>query len=260
MSSPLNKRDLKKILIKLGIKPKDKLQVSSNLLPILSLKKSRLKPKEIINLLIELVTSKGTIFFPTFNWGFCEGEAFNYLKTKSLTGSLGNLALKRKDFLRSINPIYSFSIFGKDKKKIAKMCHKSCFGLNSPFGFLIKNGGKNLFIDLDYKAALTYAHVAEETVGVNYRYLKTFNGDYYDIKNKKRKVSYKMYVRKLKLVKSTLVHKDFDKLLRRNQALKKINFKGHQFSMIDIKKTYMLMVNDISKKKGMVYPVLYKNL
>ena len=24
---------------------------------------------------------------------------------------------------------------------------------------------KNLFIDLDYKAALTYAHVAEETVG-----------------------------------------------------------------------------------------------
>ena len=69
-----------------------------------------------------------------------------------------------------------------------------------------------------------------------------------------------MYVRKLKLVKSTLVHKDFDKLLRRNQALKKINFKGHQFSMIDIKKTYMLMVNDISKKKGMVYPVLYKNL
>ena len=52
------------------------------------------------------------------------------------------------------------------------MSHKSCFGLNSPFGFLIKNGGKNLFIDLDYKSALTYAHVAEETVGVNYRYIK----------------------------------------------------------------------------------------
>ena len=43
MSSPLNQRDLKKIFIKLGIKPKDKLQVSSNLLRILSLKKSRLK-------------------------------------------------------------------------------------------------------------------------------------------------------------------------------------------------------------------------
>ena len=125
--------------------------------------------------------------FPTFNWDFCKGNAFNYLKTKSLTGSLGNLALKRKDFLRSVNPIYSFSIFGKDKQKIAKMSHRACFGLNSPFGFLIKNGGKNLFIDLDYKSALTYAHVAEETVGVNYRYIKTFNGLYYDRKNKKEK-------------------------------------------------------------------------
>ena len=169
MSSPLNRRDLKKIFIKLGIKPKDKLQVSSNLLRILSTKKNKLKPQEIINSLIELVTPKGTLFFPTFNWGFCKGYAFNYLKTKSLTGSLGNLTLKRKDFLRSVNPIYSFSIFGKDKQKISKMSHKSCFGLNSPFGFLIKNGGKNLFIDLDYKSALTYAHVAEETVGVNYR-------------------------------------------------------------------------------------------
>ena len=260
MSSPLNRRDLKKIFIKLGIKPKDKLQVSSNLLRILSTKKNRLKPQEIINSLIELVTPKGTLFFPTFNWGFCKGYAFNYLKTKSLTGSLGNLTLKRKDFLRSVNPIYSFSIYGKDKQKISKMSHKSCFGLNSPFGFLIKNGGKNLFIDLDYKSALTYAHVAEETVGVNYRYIKTFNGLYYDRKNKKRKASYKMYVRKLKVVKLTLVHKDFDKILKRNKALKKINFKGHQFSVIDIKKTYMLMVDDISKKKGMVYPVLYKNL
>ena len=93
MSSPLTQKDLKKILINLGIKPKDKLQVSSNLLPILSLKKNRLKPQEIINLLIELVTSKGTLLFPTFNWGFCEGDAFNYLKTKSLTGSLGTASI-----------------------------------------------------------------------------------------------------------------------------------------------------------------------
>ena len=58
-----------------------------------------------------------------------------------------------------------------------------------------------------------------------------------------------MYVRKLKVVKLTLVHKDFDKILKRNKALKKINFKGHQFSVIDIKKTYMLMVTIFQKER-----------
>ena len=40
----------------------------------------------------------------------------------TITGSLGNLTLKRKDFLRSVNPIYSFSIFGKDKQKMKERC------------------------------------------------------------------------------------------------------------------------------------------
>ena len=67
-----------------------------------------------------------------------------------------------------------------------------------------------------------------------------------------------MYVRKLKMVKSTLVHKKFDNILKKNKALKVIKFKGHKFSIIDIKKTYQLMVSDIKNKGGMVYPVLYK--
>ena len=77
-----------------------------------------------------------------------------------------------KDFNRSKNPIYSFTIYGKDKNKISSMQHKSCFGFDSPFGYLIKNKGKNLFIDIDYKEAFTFVHVAEEKIGVNYRYIK----------------------------------------------------------------------------------------
>ena len=76
-------------------------------------------------------------------------------------------------------------MFAEKIKKIIQMKHKSCFGFDSPFGYLIKNKGKNLFIDLDYKDALTFVHVAEEKIGVNYRYIKRFKGNYID-ENKKK--------------------------------------------------------------------------
>ena len=256
MKNNLNLQDLKKVFIKLGIKKKDKIQVNSNILNIIKSKKKNFTPNQIIDILIDIVTPNGTLMFPAYNWNFCNGTSFKYLETQSLTGALSNLTLKRKDFLRSLNPIYSFSIYGKDKIKISKLKHKSCFGLNSPFGYLIKSNGKNLFIDLDYKEALTYVHVAEETVKVNYRYLKKFTGSYFDINNKRKKKSFLMYVRKRKMAESTLIHKKFDNILKKNKALKIIKFKGHKFSIIDLKKTYQLMVHDIKKKGGMVYPIL----
>ena len=114
----------------------------------------------------------------------------------SSTGALSNLSLKMSDFRRSANPIYSFSIFGKDKNYISSLKHLSCFGLDSPFGYLIKNRGKNLFIGIDYKDALTFVHVAEEQAKVDYRYHKIFSGNYINVNGMTSRVDYKMYVRK----------------------------------------------------------------
>ena len=104
------------------------------------------------------------------------------------------------------------------------MKHESCFGFDSPFGYLIKNKGKNLFIDLDYKDALTFVHVAEEKVGVNYRYIKKFEGDYVDENKKKLIKSCEMYVRKTDLVSKTIINKKFDKILKKKNALKETSF------------------------------------
>ena len=88
MSIDLSKEKFRKILINLGIKAKDKINVSSNILNIISSKKNELKPLEIIEIIKEIVTRQGTILFPTFNWNFCKGGTFDYRKTKSLSGSL----------------------------------------------------------------------------------------------------------------------------------------------------------------------------
>lgn len=254
MTISLNEKTFYKILHKLGIKAKDKILVTSNILRIIQNKKNELKPNEIIQILKNIVSDKGNLFFPTYNWQFCKSKEFDYNKTRSLTGALSNLTLEKDEFVRSSNPIYSFSIFGKDKKKISLLKHKSCFGLDSPFGYLINNKGKQLFIDLDYKEAFTFAHVAEETAQVNYRYQKNFSGIYINAKKQKIKKVFTMYCRKINEVKSTIITNKFDNILKKNKAIKTIKFKSLVFSIVDIPKAYDLMVKDLKNNEGGIIP------
>ncbi len=254
----LNKSKFIEILSSLEIKAKDTLLVNSNILNLLIKNRNCINAEEIIDSLIKAVTNKGTLMFPAYNWNFCKGEEFNLKKTKSSTGALSNLSLLRKDFKRSVNPIYSFSIFGKNNEYVSNLNHESCFGLNSPFGYLIDNKGKNLFIDLDYKLALTLVHVAEEFIGVNYRYFKSFSGDFINLENKKKKVTFKMYVRCLDKVKSTIIDDKFDKVLENNKAIKKTNFEGINFCCVDLSKAFKLMCKELKTKNSLIYPDLIK--
>jgi aminoglycoside 3-N-acetyltransferase len=252
----LDKYKFKQILSELGINQNDLLLVNSNMLNILIRNKKFINIEKIIDALTETVTNNGTVMFPAYNWDFCKGENFDLKKTKSYTGSLSNLSLSRKDFQRSINPIYSFSIFGKNQEYIASLEHESCFNLDSPFGYLINNKGKNLFIDLDYKLGLTIVHVAEEFIGVDYRYFKTFLGDFINLENKKKKVSFQMYVRDLNKAKSTVIDDKFDEVLENNNAIKKINFEGISFCCVDLEKTFKLMCEELKNKNSLIYPEL----
>ena len=246
--------EFKSNLKKLGLKKGDKILVSSDLLKFLIyLKKNKINYNlnDFINDLIEIVGKNGNIFFPTFNWDFCKGVPFNNKKSKSMTGALSNAALKRNDFVRSHNPIYSFAIWGKNKNKISKLNHKSCFSLASPFGYLIKNNAKNLFLGLDYKDGFTFVHVAEEQVGVKYRHFKYYEGNVIN-NNKIKKNKIRMYVRDLSKNLVTTINKKMDKILKEKKKIKKNNFFGIEFSLINIKSAYNIMVSDLKKEKKIV--------
>ena len=173
--------NIKDYLRKIGIKKGDTIVLASSVLNFSIIHKNLRKtfvPDKIINQIQTVIGSNGTLLINCFNWDFCKGIDFDPYKTHSRTGTLSNIALKRKDFKRTKNPIYSFMVSGKHKNKICEMDHDNCFSKNSPFGFLIKNNAKYLFIDIDYKkAGFVLVHVAEQEVGVNYRYLKTFKGN-----------------------------------------------------------------------------------
>ena len=225
---------LELLINKFKIQKGDKIIISSDLLRLLMKSKKEevnFNPDNLIDILKEKIGKNGTLFIPTFNWDFLKGKTFFSNKTQSHSGSLGNIALKRKDFLRSFNPVYSFAVTGKDKKKICCQKHVDCFSLNSPFGYLIKNKGKNLFIDCHFKdpnetvfIGFPFQHVVEQTIKVPYRYIKEFEGFYSNNKNIKKKIKIKFYAHNLKLKYRMLLKRKLHTALLKKKNYSKRNF------------------------------------
>ena len=154
MQKELFYENFKKQLIKRGFKEGDTILLTCDILKFLLYfrkKNHDFDANKFLDLFIEIIGKSGTLILNAFNWDFCNGKDFDILKSPARTGSLSNIALKRNDFLRSKNPIYSFVSCGYHAKKISLMEHDSCFSFKSPFGFLIDINAKNLFINLDYK-------------------------------------------------------------------------------------------------------------
>lgn len=200
--------------------------------------------------LIKSVGEEGTIILPTYNWGFCEGEAFDYKKTKSRTGRLSAIALEREDFKRTKHPIYSFVVYGKYKEELCAMENRDSFGGDSPFAFFRNHNIKNYIIDVTLENCFTFVHFVEEQSGmVDYRYIKNFEGDYIDEGGNQTKREYSMFVRKLDLdVQSTvdLIEDDFIKTGIEHE----IQINSSKIKCIRMGDAYDIILRDIKDNKS----------
>jgi len=163
------------------------------------------KPKDILDSLIEYLSSNGTLVFPTFNFSFNDGEKYEYHNTPSQMGILTELARQHPFAVRTLNPVYSFAIFGKDAFKFKNIDNESWYSKKSPFNIIHNDNYKICILDLREKNSQTFAHYCEEYFQVPWRYYKNFSAEYTN-QNKETKVkTYKGYVRNLeKGVESTL--------------------------------------------------------
>ena len=162
---------------------------------------------KFLEAILDTIGPDGTLLIPTFNWDFCHGVAFDYHKTPCKTGSLGTVALRHPAFRRTQHPLYSFAVAGKDQQLLCEMENVSSFGDDSPFGYLERQHGKNVLINLHYTDCFTFVtdcftfvHHCEEICGVNsYRFPKTFTGQYIDAEGRETTRSYSMLVRSYEL-------------------------------------------------------------
>jgi len=148
-----------------------------------------------IDMLKEKLDKDGTLVIQTFNWDFCQNKSYSVLNSKSQTGAIGNIALKRDDFIRTKHPIYSFVVTGKYKDDLANLNNIGAFDEDSPFAFLHKKKAEMIIIDIPLQNSFTFVHYVEEMERVDYRYNKTFTSKYIDEYGNENIKSYDMYVR-----------------------------------------------------------------
>ncbi len=204
----------------------------------------------LIDGIIDIIGENASLVFPTFNWSFCKGEPYDHYKTPCKTGSLGKLALKRDDFARTKHPIYSFAVWGRDKKALCALDNKSSFGPDSPFAFMVDHGYRNLFIDKDTQHSFVFVHYAEESSGlVPYRYLKDFTADYTDASGLTHKATYSMNVRNLGMdVENTILPLE-DEFIEKGIE-EKFFVNGIEYKIIELKQSHPIIVSDVISNRS----------
>ncbi len=204
----------------------------------------------LIDGIIDIIGPEGTLVFPTFNWAFCKGEAFDYYKTPCKTGSLGKLALSRDDFRRTKHPIYSFAVWGRGQEEMCAMENHSSFGIDSPFTYMLEHKFRNLFIDKDLQHSFVFVHYVEETVGpVPYRYLKEFTAGYTDENGKSDVRSYSMNVRDLDLDVENVIYA-YEPEFEEKGIMQRFCINDLEYKLIELDGAFPIIAEDIRHNRS----------
>lgn len=164
-------------LQKIGIGKGDTILVHSDATPALELNNFN-SWRNALNLLkncfLDVLGPTGTLVVPTFNYDFCKGKPYSHEKSRSQVGIFTNYILLDNRSYRSFHPIFSFAAIGPDAKNICNNISKSSFGIDSVFYKLHKLNAKMVFFNLSFTC--TFIHYVEQSIGVDYRFLKYFQG------------------------------------------------------------------------------------
>ena len=166
--------DFKKVIAKLDLKGKDVLVYSrlfsfGRLMGVESV-------SEIISILKSAIGDSGVLIIPTYTLStYKNPKVFNEKESKVMSGVLGEYSLKDKEFVRSIHPIYSNSIYNDNQGYYLNQNKTTCFGKNSFFDlFSRKKNGVVLMLGLNFNGPSLY-HYYDQKFKAPGRLIKTFN-------------------------------------------------------------------------------------
>lgn len=238
----LSLNDFSVALEQLGIRKGDTVCVHSQLFSL----GSPLVAKDellggIISALQEIVGKHGTLIMPVFSYSFCKNEIYDIENSPSDVGILTEHFRKRRDTFRTEHPIFSFSIWG-DERKVYRNFGVDAFSQDSVYGKMIQENGK--IIMLGANKGYTFYYLAEEHENVSHRYFKNFEGQikYLDGIIKKATIPY--FVRDLS-VKSELDEQKLADFLLEKGLQKQIEFGNGTIGVFDCRKVYNVLVTEL---------------
>ena len=183
-----------------GVKDGDVLLVHSSIKRTLSRyikQRIKINPQDILESFLKAVGSSGTLLLPLFNFDFTNGVPFDIRSTPSQMGALTEAGRLHPLAVRTGHPIYSFVAIGHNADKFRGINNFSGYGNDSPFALLREMGGKIAVLDLPDLNSMTFYHYVEEMHEVDYRYHKTFTGEYTDTSGNTESKTYGLFVRNI---------------------------------------------------------------
>jgi len=159
----LTKAQIKETLLSKGMKPGDHLLVHSSLRSVGPIEDG---PGALIDALLEITGSEGTLAMPAFNYRrYLPLPHFDARTTPGRTGALTEIFRKRPESLRSLHPTHSVTAQGKRAAEFLAEHHKfPAFGVGSPIDRLAQAGGYVLLLGVTHLAN-SCIHVGESHAG-----------------------------------------------------------------------------------------------
>jgi len=152
---------------------------------------------DVLESFIDLIGPEGTLLIPTFNFDFNKNIPYDYYSTKSQMGTMTEVARVHVDGKRSVNPVYSFVAFGKNKELFHDIENISWYSNESPFALAHQLNFKICIIDLSDHNSMTFVHYCEEINKVPWRIFKNFTGTYTNRNYETSTKTFKGYVRNI---------------------------------------------------------------
>jgi len=170
--------------------------------------------------------------FPTFTFNN-KDKKWDYLSTKSEAGILSEFFRKKISTRRTIHPIHSVAIYGKNISKIPNHNSASSFGKGSIWEWLCRSKNFcNIGLGLNLQGGGTFCHFSEEKKNVKYRKYKNL-----DIKiiGKNKKIINKKFTYFARNPKFKKLSNDWNKCekdLIKNKMLEKFIFPENNYKII----------------------------
>jgi aminoglycoside 3-N-acetyltransferase len=164
--------DLALLWRELGVKP-GQVVLCHSFLP--SLGRISPGPEAVVETLLELLGSGGTVIAPTFTYSYFRGEVYDLDNSSSTVGVLGDLVRKWPGAIRSLEPNFSMAAIGAQAQTLMARDVMNPFALGGYYDKLLKSDGQALLVGVDFTALPLFMHL-EWVYKVSYRYEKEFSG------------------------------------------------------------------------------------
>lgn len=208
---------------------------------------ARKAPYALLDAFLERLGPEGTLVIPTFNHDLRSGDRYDPRRSPTITGSLGQAALRHPAFARTGNALHSFAVAGRLQPEFLAVEATSSFGERSAFALLRMYRFRLLALDMHADQAFSYFHHVEELEAVPYRHWRTLDLEYVGPDGGSSRRSFRLYAKRPGYANEITA---LLPLLSASGAMSTGRAAGLDLLSIDLEGAHGVIANDIRSNKA----------